>query len=425
MTRTLVAAAMCLAFASNLAFSADWPRFRGPQGAGVSADTGLPTTWDAGKNVVWKTPLPGFGASSPITLGDRIFLTSYAGYGIDPDKPGSQQELGQHTLCVDRATGKIVWDQRLKPQLPETDYDAGRVNLHGYASATPVTDGEALYVSFGKSGVVKYNLDGELLWRTSVGTGIDHHNWGSGASPILYGDLVIVNASTEDASIQALNKTTGKQVWRVGDIVDSWSTPLVVKSAAGADELVVIEREKVLGLDPATGKTLWYYDKPGDYVCPSVFAHNDVVYLINSRRKMLLMAIRVGGRGDIGDSHVLWTTKWTTRVSTPVYDNGYLYGIDFAGVAFCFNAETGEEVYSERLDIRGAGDKIYASLVAADGKLYGVTRLDGTVVLALSPQFKLLAHNRLDDESVFNATPAVSDGQLLLRSDRFLYCIGK
>lgn len=421
MIRTLMFCLLCLTICSG----ADWPRFRGPHGVGVSEETGLPTTWTATENVVWKTTLPGFGSSSPITLGERLFLTCYSGYGLDADQPGDQDRLVQHTLCVDRATGEIRWQRLVEPRLPETDYADGRIDLHGYASATPITDGEAVYVFFGKSGVFKYTLDGRLLWRASVGTGIDSHNWGSGASPILHDDLLIVNASAESQSIRALDAKTGAEVWQVGDIIDSWSTPMVVSAADGGDELVVVERSKVLGLDPATGEQLWYYEKPSDYVCPSVIAHEDVVYLINSRFKALLMAIRVGGQGDIADSHVLWSKRWTTRVSTPIYHEGHLYGIDFRGRAYCIDAQSGEQVYEERLSISGAGDKIYASLVAADGKIYGVTRLDGTVVLALEPRFQLLAHNHLGDDSVFNATPAVSDGQLLLRSDRALYCIGR
>lgn len=208
-------------------------------------------------------------------------------------------------------------------------------------------------------------------------------------------------------------------------IVDSWSTPLVVTTADGGEELVVVERFKVLGLNPETGAQLWVCNKPSDYVCPSVIADKGIVYIINSRFKALLLAIRTGGRGDVTDSHVLWTKKWTTRVSTPVLHDGHLYAVDQAGYASCLKTETGEEAFSERLDISGSGDKIYAAIVAADGKFYGVTRLDGTVVLALQPEFKQLAHNRLGDESVFNATPVISDGQLLLRSDRALYCIGK
>jgi len=405
---------------------ADWSRFRGPDGSGVSDDKGVPTTWSATENVVWKRPLPGFGASSPIVLGDKIFLTCYSGYGLDTREPGEQDDLVLHTLCLDRASGKILWDAAHKPELPETAYEAGQVKLHGYASATPVTDGEAVYAFFGKSGVVKYSLDGRQQWHAGVGTGVDKHNWGSGASPILHENLLIVNASAESRSIRALNKATGEEVWRVDEIVDSWSTPLVVATPAGAKELVLIERFRVLGLDPATGRELWFVNKESDYVCPSVIAHEGVVYVVNSRMRALALAIRTGGRGDVADSHVLWEKKnWTTRVSTPLYYDGHLYAVDFLGQAHCLKADTGEEVYCERLEIGGRGDKIYASLVAVDGKLYGVTRLDGAVVLALSPDFKLLARNHLGDESVFNATPAVTEGRLLLRSDKCLYCIGE
>jgi outer membrane protein assembly factor BamB len=404
---------------------ADWTRFRGPSGSGISDDKDVPAKWSSSENIVWKTALPGFGASSPITLGDKIFLTAYTGYGLDADAPGQQGKLGLHVLCIDRTTGEIVWDKTVDPKLPETPYDGGRIALHGYASSTSVTDGEALYVFLGKSGVLKYSLDGDLLWQVSVGTGLDKHNWGSGTSLILHGDLLIVNASAESQSIRALKKSSGEQVWQVDGIVDSWSTPLVVKTADGGEELVVVERFKVLGLNPATGEQLWVCNKPSDYVCPSVIANDGIVYVINSRFQALLLAIRTGGRGDVSDSHVLWTKKWTTRVSTPVYHDGHLYALDQAGYASCINTKTGEEVFRQRLDISGDGDKIYASLVAADGKVYGVTRLDGTVVLALQPELKILARNYLDDDTVFNATPAIVDGQLLIRSDKALYCIGK
>ena len=422
MHRRLAVAALIV----TLFAGADWTRFRGPDGSGVSQDTGLPTTWTATENIVWKTPMPGFGGSSPITLGDKIFLTTYGGYGFDPDEPGAQNDLTLHTLCIDRASGKILWDKPVRPKLPETEYDRGRIELHGYASSTPTTDGESLYVFFGKTGLLKYDLAGELLWQSSVGTGLDKHNWGSGASPILFEDLVIVNASIESESILALNKTTGKEIWRVEGIVDCWATPLVVTTADGGKELVIVEKTQALGIDPATGKTLWNCTKSKDYICPSIIAHEDVVYLINSRFSAALFAVRTGGRGDVTDSHLLWTKKrWTTRVSTPVYHEGHIYAIDQTGQAHCLKADGGKTVYEEKLDIDGTGDKIYASVVAADGKLYGVTRTGGTVVLALSPKFKLLAHNDLGDRSVFNATPTVSNGQLLLRSDKFLYCIGK
>lgn len=406
--------------------AADWTRFRGPDGTGISEDTGLPTTWSATENLVWKTTLPGFGSSSPVILGDKIFLTCYSGYGFDAEDPGDQDQLAFHVLCLDRTTGQIVWAKKHSPELPETDYDGGRVNLHGYASATAVTDGLAVYVFFGKSGVLKYSLEGEQLWQASVGTQVDSHRWGSGASLILHDDLLIVNASCESKSIRGLKKENGKEVWRVDEINDSWSTPLVVKTADGGEELVVVERFKVLGLNPATGEQLWVCNKDSDYICPSVIAQEGVVYAINSRFKAALFAIRTGGRGDVSDSHLLWKKgNWTTRVCTPVYHEGHLYAMDQAGYASCVDAKTGEEVYRERMDISGSGDKIYASIVAGDGKLYGVTREDGTVVLALTPKFRELARNHLGDDSIFNATPAIHNGQLLLRSDKALYCIGK
>ena len=180
---------------------ADWTRFRGPNGDGVSEDKGLPSAWSAASNVVWKTALPGFGASSPITLGDKIFVTAYSGYGLDKDKPGEQESLKRHLICLERTTGNVVWEKSVKAVLPEQDY-GGFLSLHGYASSTPVTDGQAVYVFFGRSGVYAYNLTGEQLWHGEVGSKI--HGWGSAASPILVGNLLIVNASVESQSVVAL-----------------------------------------------------------------------------------------------------------------------------------------------------------------------------------------------------------------------------
>ena len=249
---------------------ADWLRFRGSDTSGVSQETGLPTTWSETENVVWKTALPGMGGSSPIVLGEKIFLTAYSGYGLDREEPGDQKDLALHVLCLDRATGKILWDKTGDARLPETEYDGGLVRLHGYASGTPVTDGKAVYVFFGRSGVWAYRLDGEPLWKTTVGDGINKRNWGSASSPILAGNLVIVNASIESESVVALSKTTGKEVWRAGDIKDSWSTPALVDLPGGKQELVVSMHSKVRGYDPATGKQLWQCASVEDYVVPAV-----------------------------------------------------------------------------------------------------------------------------------------------------------
>jgi outer membrane protein assembly factor BamB len=401
--------------------AADWTRFRGPEGSGISDDKNVPTQWSDTQNIRWKTALPGPGSSSPITLGDKIFLTCYSGYGLSEDKPGEQAELKHHVLCLDRRDGKLVWDQATKADVPEQAYES-YVALHGYASASPATDGQAVYAFFGRSGVYAYSLDGKLLWHTLVGTEL--HNWGSGASPIVHGDLLIVNASVESKSVVALDKRTGKEVWRVDDVGESWSTPLVVQAPDGGQELVINMRARVLAVDPATGKELWHCTGIKSYVCPSVVAQDGIVYISGGRPPESL-AVRAGGRGDVTKSHVLWTRKKTTLVGTPVVHDGYLYWIAREGIAACAKADSGKMVYEKRLDLEGEGDKVYASLVLADGKLYGVSRQDGTVVLAVGPEFKQLAHNRLGDASVFDATPVVSQGDLLLRSNQFLYCIGK
>lgn len=406
-----------------VSLAADWPRFRGPEGTGVSDETAVPVEWSASEGVRWKTPLPGRGASSPITLGDRIFLTCYSGYGMDEDNPGSLQDLTRHILCVGRADGNVLWEKTVKALLPEQQYQ-GFAALHGYASSTPVTDGEAVYAFFGRSGVYAYSLDGEPLWHTVVGEGLHSHGWGSGASPIVHGDLVIVNASVESQAVVALDKKTGKEAWRVGGVEESWSTPLVAQVPGGGEELVVNGKGKVLGLDPKTGGQLWHAAGIKSYVCPAVIAHDGVAYVSGGRPPEML-AIRLGGRGDVTKTHVLWSRKKTAIVATPLYHDDHLYWINRQAVATCAKASDGETVYEERLDLGGRGDKIYASLVLAGGKLYGVSRQDGTVVLAAGDKFEPLAHNRLDDESVFNATPVVSNGDLLIRSDKFLYCIGQ
>ena len=412
---------LCLAIAALLLTGADWKRFRGPGASGVSDDTGLPVKWSGSDGVVWKAELPGFGASSPITLGDQVFLTSYSGYGLNRDEPGKQTDLKHYLNCLDRSDGRVIWSRGIDANLPQTEY-GGFIALHGYSSNTPVTDGQSVYAFFGSSGVFAFDLAGKPLWKAPVGDQI--HKWGSATSPVLYNDLLIVNASIESESIVALNKATGEEVWRTGGIERSWGTPLIVDAIEGGRELVVSCQGKVLGLDPATGKQLWECANVDDYICPSVIAADGIVFATGGR-KPLTIAIRTGGRGDVTGTHMLWELKKTPKVATPVYHDGYLYWLDNKGIAYCADAKTGEEIYEERMGISGGGDKVYASGVVADGKLYYVTRQGGTIVLAAGTKFDQLAQNELDDESVFNATPVVSRSQLLIRSDRFLYCIGK
>jgi outer membrane protein assembly factor BamB len=393
----------------------DWPQFRGPGGLGVSAAGEAPLKWSETENVAWKTALPGHGSSSPIALGGRLYLTGYSGYGIEGER-GRMEDLVLHVVCVDAGTGKILWDRRIQPELPE----AAQVRDHGYAAATPVTDGDHLYVFFGKTGVFKMDLDGRQIWRTRVGS--ETHNWGSGTSPVLVGDLVIVNASVESGSLVALDRETGREVWRAGGMVESWNTPLLTTAPSGRPELIVAVQGNLLAFDPATGTPLWSCATDIRwYMAPSVVAADGVVYAIGGRSGTAALAVRTGGAGDVTATHRLWTGDKGSNVSSPVIHDGHLYWMhEQRGIAFCAAASTGEIVYEQRLP---GAQQVYASALLADGRLYYVARNGDTFVLPARPEFALLAHNKLEDRSTFNASPIVCDGALILRSDRNLYAI--
>jgi outer membrane protein assembly factor BamB len=396
-----------------ISFAADWRQFRGPGGQGASNDRGLPLTWNDQQNVLWKTELPGCGASSPIALGDRLYVTCYSGYGSETESSGTMADLKLHVVCLSDS-GKIIWNQVVAPKLPETE----QVRDHGYAAPTPVTDGQHLYVFFGKTGVLKFDLNGKQLWQTSVGDKL--HGWGCGTSPVLFQNLVIVNASVESNSLVAINKDDGQEVWRVGGMDSSWNTPHLVEVGDGKTELVVSIEGKILAFDPSTGKQLWSCNGIPDYVCPSVVSHQGVVYVIGGRTSQAI-AVKTGGRGDVTETHVLWKAKAGANVVSPVVHDGHLYWVsDRNTIAYCVRLQDGQVMYAERFPAQP-----YASAVVGDGKIYVVTRASGTYVLAAKPEFELLAHNKLDDRSTFNASPIIADSKLILRSNKYLYCIGK
>jgi outer membrane protein assembly factor BamB len=420
MRRTATCFATALAILSAAIFTgADWTRFLGPNGDSTSTDKGLPDDWSATSNIVWKTELPGFGSSCPITLGDKIYLTAYTGYGMGKDDTGKPEDLKRHLVCLDRATGKIRWEKIAKTELPEQEYSKGQINLHGYASSTPITDGKAIYIFYGRSGVFAYSLTGDELWHRDVGSKL--HVWGSSNSPILAGNMLIINASVECGEVIGLDKTTGEPKWRVKGIKQSWSTPGLLKTAKGKTELVVSIQGKVLGIDPATGEELWTCTGIDDYTCPTVMVHDDVAY-ISGARKSATLAVRGGGRGDVTKTHKLWDINKGSLVPTPVYHDGMLYVVNQTGTALCLKADTGEVVYEQHV----SGMKtVYASPLLVGDKLYTVSRENGAVVWAVGPEYKEISRPNLDDKSIFDATPVPSNGQLLLRSDKFLYCIGK
>jgi outer membrane protein assembly factor BamB len=406
----------CLLGSGLLTSAGDWPGFRGPTGDGVATDSGLPTTWSAKSNVVWKTKLPGPGTSSPIVVGKKVLVTSYSGYAVDRKDPGDIDKLVRHLVCLDRDTGKVLWTRDVPAVQPEHrcgDY----LDLHGYASSTPASDGKNVFVFFGKSGVLAYDLGGKKLWTASVGTRTD--GWGSASSPVLYKDLVIVNAGVESGALVALDKKKGTEVWRARGISESWTTPVLVKVPGSGTELVVSASKKVLGFDPDSGKELWRTDSFTWYVCPTVVAHDGVVYALQNDA---CVAVKAGGRGNVTKTHTLWKKNLGSVVPSPVYHKGHLYWA--TGTALCVKADDGSVVYRKRLTPDPGN--VYASPLLGDGKIYYVSRTKGAYVVAPGPEFKQLAHNTLEpDKSVCNGSPAVSEGRLLLRSDRYLYCIGK
>jgi outer membrane protein assembly factor BamB len=397
--------------------AADWPQFRGPDGQGISKDTGVPVTWSATQNLIWKVE-PGAGTSSPIIVGNKIYLTSYSGFNVPGEAAGSDDNLKHHFLCLDRDTGKVLFKKDIAPKLPE---QATIRENHGYDSGTPIADDERVYVSFGKSGLFAFDHSGKQLWQADIGDQLN--GWGSCPSPIVYRDHVIVNASVESESLIAFDRHSGKEVWRANGIKESWNTPILVQVPGARTELVVAIFGKILGFDPATGKELWSCATDiGWYMVPSLVASEGIVYCVGGRSGGGL-AVKAGGKGDVTKTHRVWTIKKGSNVTSPVLHDGHLYWMhENNGIAFCADAKTGDIVYEEKVD---RADQVYASAVLADGKIYYVTRSGRTVVLAAKPKFEKLAMNELGRAGVFNASPAIADGKLFLRSDRALYCFGK
>ncbi len=420
--KSSIRTAMCL-LATSLSLSAfgaepNWAGFRGPNGMGTSAAKGLPVTWGNSENIAWKVPLPGPGASSPIVFGDRIYLTCYTGFFIPGESGGSQDNLKRHLLALKRSDGSLVWDKAVAAKLPEED----RIRDHGFAANTPAADAERLYVFFGKTGVFAFDHDGKELWKTEVGS--KTHQWGTSSSPVLYKDLVFINASVESESLYALDRKTGQEKWRAKGINQSWNTPVLVTAKSGRQELIVAAKGNVLAFNPDTGERLWSCKTDiGWYMVPSIVEQDGVVYCLGGRSGVAGLAVRAGGSGDVTETHRLWTSVKGSNVTSPVFLDGHLYWMhESRGVAYCAKGETGEVIYEERLERAG---QVYSSALLADGRLYYLTRDGRTFVIAAKPGFEQLAANDLRDGSIFNGSPAVDGNRLLIRSDKFLYCVGK
>jgi outer membrane protein assembly factor BamB len=411
-----------------------WPQWRGPLGTGVAPNANPPIEWSETKHLRWKIALPGKGHSTPIIWGDRIFLTTAIPYGETvkarlPSRPGAHDNLAMThhhefaVLAVSRKDGKILWQQTVHKDLP---HEAGHVTA-SLASASPVTDGEHVFAFFGSHGLYCLNADGKLLWKKNLGEMHTKHGHGEGSSPVLHGETLIVNWDHEEQSfLIALDKRTGKQLWRVGRAEDtSWATPIVVEHG-GRAQVIVPGTNRLRGYDLASGALIWECGGLSSNIVASPVSANGIVYAGSSYDTRNLLAIRLdGAKGDItGTAQVLWSRRrGTPYVPSPLLYGDSLYTLQhYQGIISRLDAKTGDDQGGPfRLE---AIDNLYASPVGAAGRVY-ITSRDGiTQVMSHGdPTPKMLAVNRLDD--TFSASAALVDRELLLRGERYLYCIAE
>lgn len=427
-----------------------WGQWRGPLGSGVAPLADPPTTWNETNHVKWKVKIPGEGNATPIVWGDRIFIltaiptgkkgeprpaqTNAAGGGNPSQaenapkgpgvtKPKAPDEAYQFVvLCCDRKTGKTLWQKVAREEVPHEGHHPD----NSYASASPVTDGQHLIAYFGSRGLHCYDMNGKLEWSKDYGLMQTRLGFGEGASPTLYGDSAILcrDDETDNDFIVALDKSTGKELWRTPRKEPTgWSTPLVVEYE-GKAQIIVNATTNVCGYDFATGKEIWSCTGQTANAIPSPVASADTVYVTSGLRGNALYAIALGHTGALaGTEAVRWThNKNTPYVPSPLLVDDLLYTITLNnGVLSCFDAKTGAAHFAgERLEgITG----IYASPVAAKGRVYLLAR-DGTcLVLKQGPKLEILARNKLDDKT--DASLALAGKDLFVRGHQYLYCIGE
>ena len=392
-----------LALSPSLA-AEDWPEFRGPTGQGHSTERGLPLEWSETRNVAWKVPVPGRGWSSPVVANGRVWLTTAT------DANGGSLRL----LSYDVATGRTVTDTEVVKVRGSRS-----VNVkNSRASPTPIVDGDRVYVHFGADGTAAVSTDGKVLWRAVLAYESQH---GNGGSPAVYDDLLIVNCDGgDDAFVVALDKNTGRVRWRTPrrqPFAQSYTTPLVIR-VGGVDQLVSIGAYRAAAYEPRTGREIWRvsYGSGFSNVPRPVFGRG-LVYIATGFQQPTLMAVRVGGTGDVTQSHVAWTmTRQAPYTPSPVLVDDALYVVSDIGILTCLDAMTGTVRWMERI-----GGNYSASPVVADGRLYFLSEEGVATVIAPGPQFTVLARNTLDGATL--ASIAVSNGSLFIRSDTHLYRI--
>ena len=403
----------------------DWAAFLGTDGKARSTDV-VPTTWSDSENVLWKRDLLGSGSSSPIIVGDRVILTCYIAGAVRGEK-GKRQ-----VLCFDKNDGSELWSLDFPIDYPEDAFN-GYLTEHGYASNTPVSDGQNIYVFLGKGGVHSISVEGEKVWSYDAGKGSSNREWGSASSLVLYKDLVIVNAAEESKAMIALSKSTGKEIWRQdADMLElTFATPRIVSRENGDDQLIISVPGEMWGMNAATGKLNWYAESPlAGNVSPSVIVDGETLYSFGGYRSSGSFSVKSAGKmaedqKNVTTSNVLWTSRTTSYVATPLLHEGKFYWIDDRGIANSSSAATGKSVYRQRVKGMKGGRPVYASPVLIGENIYVVSRRSGTFVFPPEGKFEPIAQNVFEsDDTDFNASPAVSGNRLYLRSDQAIYCVG-
>ncbi|MDX1945362.1 MAG: PQQ-binding-like beta-propeller repeat protein [Pirellulaceae bacterium] len=423
LTPSFVAFALALAAAGVRA--ENWPGWRGPRGDGTSHETGIPTLWDGttGKNIAWKTLLPGSGHASPIIWEDRVFLVACL---TEPKE--------RVLLCLDRANGKILWQKTVFQAPLETKHA-----LNSHASSTPVTDGQLVYVSFlevdgstipapnvgnqrpvtpGRMVIAAYDFAGNQKWLVRPGEFISAH--GYCASPVLFENLVIVNGDHDGKSfIVALDKTTGREVWNVPRThgIRSYVTP-IIREIDGRTQLIFSGSKHIISLDPRDGSEHWRIEGPTEQFVASMVYDGKLLFMTCGFPTYHVLGIRPDGRGDVTETHVAWhETNAKCYVPSPVVTGGFLIIPDDRGTANCFDAATGKRHWQERL-----GSHYSTSLVTAGGLVYLIADDGITKVIRPGPTLEVIAENPLGEYCY--SSPAISQGQFYIRGEKHLFCLG-
>ncbi len=414
-----------------------WPYWRGSAADGMAVGD-APLHWSETQNVRWKTSIPGLGNSSPVVWDDCIFLTTAIPTGA-PAKTGegtatSPNPMGRlisgppvehrfDVLCLDRRTGKVLWQRTARTAVPHEGYHA---TYGSFASNSPVTDGKYIYASFGSRGMYCYDFKGNLIWQKDFGVQLRMRmSFGEGTAPVLSGDRLILNYDHEgDSFIVAIDKMTGKEIWRQSrDEKSNWSAPLVVEYQ-GRKQVVVSASAKVRSYDLLTGRLLWECGGLGLNTIPAPVVQDDLVFVMSGYRNPNLMAIRLGRQGDLtGTDAVVWSqVRGNSYTPSPVIHDNKLYVLTDSGMISCYNARSGEPYYHQVRLPKNYSFK--SSPVGANGKLYLASENDDVIVLRMGEKYEVLATNTMPDQ-MFIATPAICGGEIFLRSRTTLYSIGE